>query len=93
MLQTNEIKRYSAIDQSYCIVRTFDLRQTLPKYIITFWHKNAVLTIGLMDQSDYSIYHLLVRIFIPIVGNNRASNFIQDYLETLFFKETAYGII
>ena len=30
-------------------------------------HKNAVLTIGLTDQSDYSICHLLVRLLIHTV--------------------------
>ena len=42
----------------------FDLRRTLPKYLITFLHENVVLGIGITDQSDYSIYYLLVRHFI-----------------------------
>ena len=69
-LQTNEIKRQSAINQSYHIIHTFDLRQTLPKYFRTFLHKNSFLTIGLTDQSDYSIFHLLVRLFIHTVNAN-----------------------
>ena len=53
-LKTNGIKKYKAINQSYHIIHTVDLRQTLPKYIITFFHENAVLMIGITDQSDYS---------------------------------------
>ena len=45
----------------------FDLRQTLPKYLRTFLHENAVLMIGPTDQSDYNICHLLVRFFIHTV--------------------------
>ena len=30
-------------------------------------HENAVLTIGLRDQSYYSICHFIVRLFIPTV--------------------------
>ena len=50
-MQTNGIKIYSTINQSYFIIRTFDLRRTLPKYLRTFLYKNAVVTIGLADQS------------------------------------------
>ena len=49
-LKYNEIKRYIAINQSYRIIHTFDLRQTLHKYLRTFLQKNAVLVIGLTDQ-------------------------------------------
>ena len=64
------------MNQLYRIIHTFDLRQTLPKHLRTFLPKNAVLTIGLTDQSDYSICHLLVRIFIRTVykkGNDQPS--------------------
>ena len=49
-LRTNEIKRYSAINQLYRIIHTFDSRRTLKKYLRTFLHENAVLVIGLTDQ-------------------------------------------
>ena len=65
MLQTNEIKRKSAINQSYRIIHTFFLRRTLPKYPRMFLHENAVLTIGLTDQSDYSICILIGQNFHP----------------------------
>ena len=45
----------------------FDLRRTLPKYLRTFLHENAVLVIGLTDQPDYSICHFMVIIFIHTV--------------------------
>ena len=64
-LRSNEIKRYSAIHQSNRIIHTFDLRRTLPKYIRTFLHENAVLTIGITDQSDYSICYLIGQTFQP----------------------------
>ena len=63
MLQTNEIKRWSTINQSYCIIHTFDLRRDLPKYIRTFLHENEVLMIGLTDQSGYSIFLLYGQTF------------------------------
>ena len=63
-LQTNEINRLNAINQSYRIIYTFDLRQTLPKYLRTFLHKNEVLMVGLTDQSYYSICHIMVRLLI-----------------------------
>ena len=62
-MRTNGINIYSTINQSYCIICTFDLRRTLPKYIRTFLHKNAVLTIGLTDQSGYSICLLYGKTF------------------------------
>ena len=67
VLQNNDIKRYRAINQSNRIMHTFDLLQTLPKYLRTFLNENAVLMIGLTDQSDYSIYHFMVRLFIRTV--------------------------
>ena len=76
MLRTHEIQIYSAINQSYFIIHMFDLRQTLEKYLRTFFHKNAVMMIGLMDQSDYSIYQFMVIIFI------RTTPFIYIYIST-----------
>ena len=67
VLQTNVIKKWIDINQSYRIIHTFDLRQTLPKYLRTFLQENAVLAIGPTDQSDYSICHFMVRLFIPKV--------------------------
>ena len=64
-MRTNEIKRYSAINQSYCIICTFDLRQTLPKYLRICLHGNAVLMICLTDQSGYSICLLYGQTFHP----------------------------
>ena len=64
-IRTNGIKIYSAINQSYCIIRTFDLCRTLPKYLRTFLHENALLTIGLTDQSVYSICLLYGQLFDP----------------------------
>ena len=43
----------------------FDLPQTLPKYLGTFLHENAVMTIGLTDQSDYSICLPIGQTFQP----------------------------
>ena len=40
-MQTSEIKRYGAINQSYCIIHTFDLRRTSPKYIKTFFARKC----------------------------------------------------
>ena len=74
VLRTNEIKRWRDINQYNSSIHTFDLRWTLPKYLRTFLHKNAVLMIGLTDQSDYSIFHLLVRIFIRTVCSKSSSN-------------------
>ena len=53
------------MNQSYCIIRTFDIRRTLPKYLRTFLHENAVLMIGLTDQSGYSICLLYGQTFHP----------------------------
>ena len=58
-------KKKSTINQSYCIIHTFDLRRTLPKYLRTFLHKKAVLTIGLTDKSGYSICLLNGQNFHP----------------------------
>ena len=55
----------STINQSYWIIRTFDLCQTLPNYLRTFLHENALLTIGLTDQSGYSIYLVYGQSFHP----------------------------
>ena len=66
-LRNNEIKRYRAINQSNCIIHTFDLCWTLPKYLRTFLHENVVLMIGLTDKSDYSICHFMVKLFICTV--------------------------
>ena len=66
-MRTNGIKIYSTINQSYCIIRTFDLRRTLPKYLRNFLHENAVLTIGLTDQLGYSICLLSGQTFIHTV--------------------------
>ena len=66
-LKTNGIKRFSAINQSYRIVQMFELCRTLPKYLRTFLHKHAALTIGLTDQSDYSLCHFMIRLFICTV--------------------------
>ena len=49
-LRTNEIIILSDINQSYCIIHTFDLRWTLPKYLRTLFHKNASMMIGLTNQ-------------------------------------------
>ena len=49
-LRTNDKKRKSDINQSYCIILKFDLRRILPKYLRTFFHENAVMTIGLTEQ-------------------------------------------
>ena len=68
-LRTNEIKIYIAINESYCIITTFYLRRTLPNSLGTFLHENAVFTICLTDQSDYSIFHFMVRLFILTVYN------------------------
>ena len=54
-MRTNGVKIYSTINQSYCIIRTFDLCRTLPKYLRTFLHEYALLKIGLTDKSGYSI--------------------------------------
>ena len=43
----------------------FDFQITLPKYLRTFLHKNAITTIGLTDQSDYSICLLIGQTFHP----------------------------
>ena len=64
-MRTNGIKIWSTINQSNCIIRTFDLRRTLPKYLRTFLHENAVLTIGLTDQLGYSICLLYGQSFHP----------------------------
>ena len=66
-LRTNEIKRWRSINQSNRIIHTFDLRRTLAKYLRTFLHVNIALIIGLTDQSDYSICHFMVRLFIHTV--------------------------
>ena len=34
------------------------------QYILDIFHENAGLMIGLTDQSDYSICHFMVRLFI-----------------------------
>ena len=47
------------------MIRTFDLCRTLPKYLRTFLHKNALLTIGITDQSGYSICLTYVQRFHP----------------------------
>ena len=77
-LRTNEIKRYIYINHLNRIIHTFDLRQTLPKYIRTFYDENAVMMIGLTDQSDYSICHFKVRVFICTVGNTRGGSRMQN---------------
>ena len=80
-LRTNEIKICSTINQSYRIIHMFDLRRTLPlKYLRTFLHENAVLTIGLTDQSDYSICHFMVRLFIRTL----VSNTVYSHIHILF---------
>ena len=43
----------------------FDLRRTLPKYLRTFLHENAVLRIGPTDQSGYCICLLYGQTFHP----------------------------
>ena len=73
-LRTNKIKRQRAINQSYRIIHTFDLRQNLPKYIRTFLHENVVLMIGLEYQSDYSICHFMVTIFIHTVRQKQVNS-------------------
>ena len=37
------------------------------KYLRIFLHENAAMMMGIMDQSYYSICHLLVRLFILTV--------------------------
>ena len=70
-MRTNGGKK-STINQYYCIIRTFDLCQTLAKYLRTFLHENAALTIGLTDQSGYSICLLYGQSFHPYSGSNLA---------------------
>ena len=45
----------------------FDLSQNLPKYLRNNFHKNAVLTIDIINQSYYIICNFMVRLFICIV--------------------------
>ena len=70
-MRTNGIKIQSTINQSYCIIRTFDLRRTLPKYLRTLLHKNSVLTIGITDQSGTVYAYFMFRIFIHTVHKNK----------------------
>ena len=90
-LRTNDIKIYSAIKQSYCIIHTFNLHWTLPKYLRTFLHGNVVLTIGLTDQSDYSIRHFMVRIFIRTLLWE--SHTIILYYENSDYDKIVLGIV
>ena len=80
-LRTNEINRYSAIEQSYCILHKFDVHRTLPKYLRIFLHENAVLMIGLTYQSYYSICHFMVRRFTLTVQKKTAMNSIRELLD------------
>ena len=48
-----------------------DLRRILPKYFRKNLHENAVLTVGLTDKSDYSIYYFMVILFIYTVYTRR----------------------
>ena len=75
-MRTNGIKIKSSINQSYCIIGTFYLRGTLPKYLKTFLHKNAVLTIGLTDQSGYSTCLLYDQTFHSYSRNNISPNLL-----------------
>ena len=65
LLKKKVICRKERVNQSYCIIRTFDFCRTLLKYLRTFLHENAVLTIGLTDQSGYSICLLYGQSFHP----------------------------
>ena len=76
-MQTNGKKIQSTINQSYCIIRTFDLCQTLPNYLRTFLHKNALFTIGLTDQSGYSICLLYGQTFHPYSSTDALPYAIQ----------------
>ena len=58
------------MNQSNCIIHTFDLRRTLTKYLRTFLHENAFLVIGLTEHSDYSLCHFMVGIFNRTVPSN-----------------------
>ena len=64
-LRTNEMTRWSAINQSYRIIHTFGLRRTLPKYLRTFLHKNTVLMICLTEEAYYSICIIIGQTFHP----------------------------
>ena len=46
----------------------------LTKYLRTFLHKNSVLTIGITDQSDYSICYVMVRLFIHTVNEHTTNS-------------------
>ena len=74
----------------------FDLNRTLLKYLRTFLQKNAVLMIGLTDQSDYSICHFMVIIFIHTVGCHLLYKLIvllfdKKYLSKSSGKLSLYG--
>ena len=53
-----------------------DSRQTLTKYLRTFLHENTVLTIGLTDQSDYSLYLIIGETFYPC-STHKVRQFLQ----------------
>ena len=77
-MQTNQIKIQIDINQTYFIIHTFDLRRTLPKYLRTFLHGNAVLTIGLTDQSDYSICLINGQTFHPYSTKYRRPEYLVN---------------
>ena len=57
----------------------FDLHQILPKYLWTSLYENSFLMIGITDQSDYSICHFVVRLFIHTVRQKSKNwKFVED---------------
>ena len=87
---SNEIKRYSAINRSYCIIHTFEFHQTLLKYLRTFLYENAVMMVGLTDQSDYSICHFVVRLSIHI---NSRGVLIKNWREENVGSVDIFGVV
>ena len=60
-------------------------------------HKNAVLVIGLTDQSDYSICHFMVRLFIPalLIKTGGHPNIQDKFLvqkNSYQFRPKVYGL-
>ena len=96
-LRTNDIKIWRAINQSYRIIQTFNVRWTWKN----FSHKNAVLMMRLTDQS-YITCHVLVRLFIltvqdflPISDNSASfsSNIGSIYINKIWLSQELYKII
>ena len=58
---------YWSKGNSYWTVSLYGVRRTWQKYLWNFLHKNLFLMVGLTDQPDYSICHLMVTVFISTV--------------------------